>query len=465
MALLDVSIVNVALPSIQAGLGANESDIQLVVAGYALTFGVLQVASGRAGDLFGREGLFIIGVAGFTAASVWSGLAGHPTVLNVARAVQGLCSGLIVPQVIGMIQQYFRGPERGRAFGIFGGVVGVAVAIGPTLGGFLIHLFGLEHGWRTIFFVNLPVGLVAITLALAWFPRPLLARPRSDGQAPPPGRDLDPVGTVLLGVAVLLAMLPFVLTSPSGSGPSRLVWLLLPAGLATLSLWVLWERWYRSRGRSPMVDVGIFRVASFRSGTALLGLYFFGMTSIWVVLNLYFQEGLHHSALASGLVGLPSAVGTGLAAVWSGRRVARYGRSVVVGGIWIALIGIAACALVVWLHSTAGISEWWLMLALTIFGIGGGAVVSPNQTLTLEDVPLEYAGSSGGIMQTVQQLGASVGLAAVTSVTFKVLASKGWTAAFVVSLAVVAALISFSQLVAYTDLRRRRRERSARSAA
>ena len=265
MAMLDVSIVTVALPSIQSGIGATESDIQWVVAGYALTFGVLQVASGRAGDLFGRGGLFIIGVVGFTAASVWAGLADAPLMLNLARAVQGLGAGLILPQVVGMIQQFFVGPERGRAFGIFGGVVGVAVAIGPTFGGFLIHLFGHQDGWRSVFFINLPVGIVAIALAALWFPRPLLSG-RADTSASL-ARDLDPVGTVLLGLAVLGILLPFV-----ESGASALAWVALPVGLALLAGWVAWERRYKLGGHNPMVDLDIFKVPSFRYGTLLLGM-------------------------------------------------------------------------------------------------------------------------------------------------------------------------------------------------
>ncbi len=231
--------------------GATESDLQWVVAAYALTFGVIQVPAGRAGDIFGREGLYMVGISLFTLASLWAGFAGDPLTLNVARAVQGLGAGLLTPQVIGMIQQYFRGAERGHAFGIFGAVIGVAVATGPTLGGFLIPIFGQEHGWRAVFFVNLPVGLLTLGLAFLWFPKPLFRRR-------PARSDLDPVGTILLGVAVLAILLPFV-----ESSTSRSVWLSFPVGIVLLWMWVLWERRYRERGRTPMVDLRIFQVASF----------------------------------------------------------------------------------------------------------------------------------------------------------------------------------------------------------
>ncbi len=471
MALIDVSIVNVALPSIQRGLGASPSDLQWVLSGYALTFGVGLVTAGRAGDLFGRGPLFILGVVVFTASSAWAGSAPDPLWLNIARAVEGIGSGLISPQAVGMIQQYFRGAERGRAFGIFGSVVGVAVAIGPVLGGVLIKAGGAEDGWRWIFYVNVPIGVLAIALAALWFPRPLLNRnrdlDRDAGRDPgrdrdvgrgrdagPPvaaqSRDLDPVGAVLLGLAVLAILLPFV-----ESSASALVWLALPLGGGILGLWLLWERRYQRRGRSPMVDLGIFRVPSFANGTVLMGLYFLGVTSVWVLVALYFQEGLGHSALASGLVGLPSAVLSGLSALWAGRQVATYGRRVVIGGMYSVLLGLGLCVLVVWLHSAGTASEWWLLLSLSFIGIGQGSVISPNQALTLADVPLQYAGSSGGIMQTTQRIGTSTGIAVITAIAFAVLSVSNWSVAFNVGFGAIAVVVLLALVVGYVDLRQR----------
>src|SRR5690606_902012 len=181
-------------------------DLQWILSGYALTFGVILVAAGRAGDIMGRGGIFLLGVGIFTISSVAAGLAPDAMWLNVARFVQGFGSGLLNPQGVAMIQQYFRGPERGRAFGYFGTTVGVSVAIGPVLGGFLIELGGLELGWRLTFLVNVPVGIATIILGLLWFPKPLI---RSAGALPPgePGRAvrmlraLDPMGSALLGLA------------------------------------------------------------------------------------------------------------------------------------------------------------------------------------------------------------------------------------------------------------------------
>ncbi len=469
MALIDVSIVNVALPSIREGLGASESDLQWVLSGYALTFGVILIAAGRAGDIFGRAPLFMAGVVVFTGASAWAGFASDPLWLNIARALEGVGSGLISPQVVGMIQQFFRGAERGRAFGIFGSVVGASVAIGPVLGGLLIHIFGVQNGWRWVFFVNLPVGVIAIILALMWFPRPLFVRqggperdddagPRSAGPrssmaasgAAPSSRDLDPVGSALIGVAVLAILLPFM-----ESGRGAFIWLALPFGLGLVALWLYWERRYQARGHSPMVDLRVFRYSSFSNGTLLMGLYFLGVTSIWVLVALYFQVGLGHSALASGLIGLPSAILSGVSALLAGRVVAKWGRKVVIAGIWVVLLGLAACMFVVFLHSRGLASEWWWLLTLAFVGLGQGSVISPNQALTLAEVPLEYAGSSGGIMQTIQRIGTSMGIAIITAVTFAVLAAGSWAVAFNVGFAVIGVIVALALVVGYIDLHQR----------
>ena len=465
MSLVDVSIVNVALPSIQSGLHASDSELQWVLSGYALTFGVGLVSAGRAGDIFGRGPLFIVGVALFTLASAASGAAPTALWLNIARAVQGIASGLFNPQVIGMIQQYFRGAERGRAFGIFGGAVGVSVAVGPLLGGLLIHLGGAAEGWRWVFYVNLPVGVLAIVLALVWFPRPLrnsvrlrtdaervtTGALRTDPSIPRQSRDLDVTGAVILGLAVVAVLFPFL-----QSRESAFVWIALPVGLALLALWLWWERRFKRLGRSPMVDLAIFRVRSFANGTLLVGLYFLGMTSIWVLIALYFQDGLGHSALATGLVGLPNAIVSGLASLWAGRKVATYGRKVVIGGLYFALFGLAASAFVVWLHELGVASEWWLLLTLCFVGIAQGSVISPNQTLTLAEVPLRYAGSSGGIMQTGQRIGTSVGIAVITAVAFSVLGAGGWSGAFIAGLAAIFVVVVLALVVGYADLRSRR---------
>ena len=204
-----------------------------------------------------------------------------------------------------------------------------------------------------------------------------------------------------------------------------------------------------------MVDLGIFRVPSFSNGALLITVYFMGITSIWVLVALYMQDGLGRSALETGLIGLPSAILSGISALVAGRIVVTHGRTVVIVGIYSALLGLLASILVVWLRSQGLASEWWLLLSLGFLGIGQGAVISPNQTLTLADVPLEYAGSSGGIMQTGQRIGTSVGIAVITALAFATLAVSNWSVAFMVGFTGIALVVGSTLVIAYADRRRR----------
>ena len=449
MSLMSVSVVNVALASIQDALDASQSDIQWVLSGYALTFGVVLVSAGRAGDLMGRGGFFILGVTLFTLASIAAGLAPDAHWLNAARFVQGVGSGFVNPQAVGMIQQYFQGSERGRAFGFFGTTVGVSVAIGPILGGLLIELGGAELGWRLTFLINVPVGLLTIVLALLWFPRPLIHKPKSEyhqGLS-----SLDPIGALLLGLGVLAVLYPFVELDPSG-----LLWILFPAGLLLFYLWARWERWYTQRGYSPMVDLKIFATSSYRNGSIIMTLYFLGMTSVWVLIPLYVQQGLGFSAFEAGMVGIPSALLSAYSANWAGKRVNYYGRKIVIGGLGFAVFGLLSSVAVVLLHEYLGISIWWLLLSLAFFGLGQGSVISPNQTLTLAEVPLAYAGSSGAIMQTGQRIGTSVGIAVITAIVFAVRPYTTWSIAVSLGLLTITLIVLLALAMAFKDLRDRR---------
>jgi MFS family permease len=451
MSLMSVSVINVALPSIQQALDASQSDIQWVLSGYALTFGVVLVSAGRAGDLMGRGGFFILGGTIFTLSSVAAGFAPDADWLNAARFVQGVGSGFLNPQGMGMIQQYFQGPDRARAFGFFGTAVGFSVAIGPVFGGLLIQLAGADLGWRLTFLINVPIGLLILVLAFLWFPRPLIHKPRQ--QAGKGLGSLDPVGALLLGLGVLAVLYPFV-----ESGSSDLVWLLLPAGLLLFYLWAQWERWYTRRGYSPMVDLTIFAVSSYRNGSVIMFLYFLGMTSVWVLVPVYAQQGVGFSAFKAAMIGVPSALLSAWSANWAGKRVTKHGRKVVIGGLAVAMFGLLSSIAVVQLHQYAGWSIWWLTLSLSFFGLGHGSVISPNQALTLAEVPLAYAGSSGAIMQTGQRIGTSVGIAMITAVVFAVNAISSWHTAVSLGFMTIMVVILLALLMAFKDLRSRQQE-------
>lgn len=454
MALLSVSIVNVVLPSIQSSIGASNTGLQWVLTGYTLAFGVLLVPAGRAGDLYGRARLFILGLALFGLASLGAGLAPNELILNIARAFMGFGAGFLNPQTVGLVQQYFQGEQRGRAFGLFGSMVGVSVAIGPVLGGVLIAVLGPDLGWRSAFLINVPIAVIAIGPAVKWLPAsawhalPEALSDNAKGKRP----DLDPVGIVLLGLATLAIMVPFL-----QAGAGAWIWSLLGLAALLFYLWLRWEGRYKARGRSPMVDTALFRIKSFAGGSLLIGLYFTGMTSVWVVMALYLQLGQGYSALEAGLVGLPSAIMSAISAAIAGRHVVRVGRAIVLLGIAMLLLGLTGSAVVLLLHDRLGISIWWLLASMAFIGLGQGSTVSPNQTLSLRDVPLTYAGSAGGVMQTGQRIGTAIGIAMNTAIFFAAQVAFGWTPAILITFGSIAALIVASGVVGVADWRQERK--------
>ena len=413
MVLLDVSIVNVALPSIARGLGADDSDLQWVVSGYALAFGLVLVAGGRIGDARGRRPTLMLGLAIFTLASAACGLAQNALMLVIARLVQGLGGGLVTPQNSGLIQGLFRGEERGRAFGLFGAVVGVSTAIGPLLGGLLIQLGGAQDGWRWIFFVNLPVGIVAMVLAVRTVPH----RRREKGER----TDYDPVGAVVLGVATVLVLLPFV-ESRTWSGGVK--WTLMVPAALLFTAFVWWERRYRTRGREPMVDLALFSRRSYTFGATLGLAYFAGFTAVFFIYAQFLQDGKGYTALESGLASTPFAVGAAVASGLGGRVVTRMGPKLVAGGLVLVIVGLLAGWVAIGLvHSTA--VGFAVAAPFLVAGLGSGLVVAPNQTLTLSEVPPRQGGAAGGVLQTGQRIGSAAGIAAVGSLFYSRLAGTG----------------------------------------
>jgi MFS family permease len=406
MTLLDVSIVNVALPSIKSGLHTPESDLQWVLSGYALAFGLVLIPAGRLGDARGRRPVFIVGLSLFTLASAACGMAQTSMWLVIARLAQGAAGGLISPQISALIQQMFKGRERGKAFGAFGTVVGISTAVGPLLGGLLIQAAGPSEGWRWVFYVNLPIGAVCVLLA-----RRLLPDTPSAGRVGV--RELDPLGVLLLGAGVFTLLLPFV-EAQQWHGGEKYLLLLLAAVL--LAAFVGWEARCTSRGTHPVVQLSLFKIRSFWLGSSMILLYFAGFTSIFFISTLYLQSGLHYSALLAGIA-----------------------------------IGLGGTVLAV--HMVEGRGVGWAMAAPLLFaGLGSGLVIAPNQTLTLSEVPVRMGGTAGGTLQTGQRVGSAIGIAAVGSVFFAQLRADGWRNAYDHGLIVSVAFVVAALIVALIDV-------------
>jgi EmrB/QacA subfamily drug resistance transporter len=406
MALLDVSIVNVALPSIQRDLNAAPATAQWVVSGYALSFGLALIPAGRLGDSLGRRRLFLIGLAAFVLTSALSGMAPTTGLLIAARLLQGVAGGILIPQNSGLVQELFQGAERARAFGILGATVGLATATGPVAGGLILTAFTGPHAWRWVFYVNVPIGLIALLLARRFVPAVDTAGPRRV--------HLDVVGALLLGGGVLGVLLPVV--SAESGGVGQLGWLFVVAMLL-LTAFAWWEARTARRGREPLLPPGLFRVPGFTPGSVIGGVYFIGFTGVWLVLALFFQHGLGYTPLRSGLAVTPFALGMAAAAAIAGRLVPRLGRWLTVIGLATTVMGLVTTALLL-AHATGTATAWTVAAPLLAAGFGGGMVTSPNLTLTLQHVPVAMAGAAGGALQTAQRIGAAAGSAVLVTIFY-----------------------------------------------
>jgi EmrB/QacA subfamily drug resistance transporter len=445
MTLLDISIVNVALPSMERAFGMSAGTVQWVVSGYALAFGLVLVPAGRLGDTLGRRRMFLIALSAFVVTSALTGAAQTTWWLIGARMLQGAAAGMLIPQNTGLIQDLFHGTERGKAFGLLGGVIGVSTATGPVLGGLILGLASGPDGWRWVFYVNVPIGLVALLLAVR-----LVTPGKSYGAR---ALDLDLVGSLLLGAGVLCLLLPLVLTESGGSSG---LWALLGAAALLLAGFGAWEVHTSRRGRPPMLDPALARIPGYLSGTTISLVYFTGFTGIWLVLTLFFQDGLGYTPLRSGLAVTPYALGATVSAVLAGRAVARVGRWLTVAGLVSITVGLVATALV--LRDVGGDAAAWAVAGpLLVAGIGGGMVVSPNTTLTLESVPAGMAGAAGGALQTAQRIGGAVGSGLLATVYNHVLvAGRDHAAAVSTALLCAAGIMLVALAVADLELVRLR---------
>ena len=410
MAVLDTTIVNVALPSIAQGIKASSDALEWVVSGYALTFGLALVPAGRLGDRVGYKRMFAGSLIVFTLASVACGIAQNPAELIAARLVQGLGAGIYFPAISATIQRQFSGDVRSRAFGYLGGVVGISTALGPLLGGVLIQFTGISDGWRWVFGVNLIIGVIEIPVAIEALPR----------RHEPEQHKLDVTGSVLLtGVlltgVLLLVLIPLV--DGRVSGWPLWSWIVLAASVPAGAALVAWEVRLARRGSEPVLQVHLLRHRSFAMGQALALLYFAGFTSLFFTLSILWQQGLGRSALQTGLLVLPFAVASLSTASSSYRFSTRFGRKTVQGGLAVMFAGLALVLLV--LHLTAPKPDVWDLIGpLFLAGLGNGLVIAPNQDFVLSSVPKDQAGTAGGALATAQRIGAAIGIAVIGTALF-----------------------------------------------
>ncbi|WP_033023250.1 MFS transporter [Streptomyces rimosus] len=397
MELLDATIITVAAPAIAEGLGAGEATLQWTVAGYTLALGAGLITGGRIGDQFGRRRIFLIGLAAFAIASAACALAPNPAVLVATRVAQGLAGGLMVPQVFGIIRSSFAPAARAKAFGAYGAVLGLASVAGPLAGGLLVEadVFGL--GWRTIFWVNVPVAVVGLTLGMRFLPESAAtARTR-----------LDLPGAALAAAGAVCVLLPLV----QGHEWGRPWWgyVILFLSVPLMALFLRRERRLVARGDQPVLDPGLLRVRAFSSGLAASTLFFGAIGSFFLLLSLYLQFGTGRSALETGLTILPYAVGSTLTSGIGVQLAARVGRLLLVTGSLVLAVSQFLLLLVV--RDGGAPSYWALALPLFVGGLGLGLTSPSLVNVVLAGVPARDAGAAGGVLTTVGQIGNAVGVA------------------------------------------------------
>ena len=405
MDLLDSTVITIAAPTVRAELGGGTSTMQWWAAGYTLAFGVFMIVGGRLGDIYGRRKIFIVGIVGFTLASTACALAPSPDALIAFRVLQGGFGALLIPQGLGVIKTVFPPKEMGGAFAAFGPVMGLAAIAGPILAGWLVTADLLGTGWRMIFLINVPLGVVGLLGALRFMPES-----RSGNRT-----RLDPVGVVLISTAALCLIYPLV----QGRELGWPLWTfgLMAAGLALIGVFAVAER--RSHG-TPMIAPSLLRNRAYTSGL-LVGLAFFaGFAGLVMVTSLFFQLGLHFSPEHAGLTLVPLSLGTGVTAGASYALMPRFGRKVLQGGVLVVVAGLVALGWTV-THWGIDVTSFQMAPANLLIGLGLGFIFGPLFNVILAGVDDEEVGSASGTLNAVQQLGNSIGVAVLATIFFSLL--------------------------------------------
>jgi EmrB/QacA subfamily drug resistance transporter len=394
MIMLDNTVVNVALPSIQRGLHATTSSLEWTVNAYTLTFAVTLVTAGRLGDIFGRRRMFLFGVAVFGASSFLIGLAQSDIWLIAFRAVQGIGSGFMMPATLSIITNTFDAHERGRAIGTWAGVSAMALAIGPVVGGFLVQ----EVSWQSIFFLNVPVAALAIAVTL------LAARESRDETAV---REVDVPGVISLTVALAALVLGLVQSNEWGWGSARVLGLFALALVAIVAFVAI------ERGRrAPMVDFDFFRSRSFFGANVVAFIVSFAMLAMFFFLALYMQDILHYSPLQAGVRFLPSTAMIMVIAPIAGRLADRIGpRVLMTGGL------IAVSLALFWMTGITTHSGYgFLLVSFLLMGLGMGCVMSPMSTAAMNAVDRTKAGVASGVLSMTRMVGGTFGVAVMGAI-------------------------------------------------
>jgi EmrB/QacA subfamily drug resistance transporter len=418
---VDAFVVNVAIPTIAVELHASTAEIESVIAIYLIAYATLIVTGGRLGDIYGTKGVFLTGVLGFTLTSLWCGLAQSGLELIIARLAQGATAALMVPQVLTTLHLLFADRARSLAFGIYGIILGLAGAAGFALGGILVTLDLAGLGWRTVFFVNVPFGILIMAAALWIMP----SVPRRAGTR------LDVPGAVVLFLGLLCLIGPLLFGHDLHWSP--LVWLAMAVGAAIVAAFVKLERAVERSGGMPLIDLALLSDKAFMRGLTAAFFFFFANLSFYLVMTMFMQKALAIPPIKAGLVFVPLALTFVVASRLSGVRARHRGTLVLIEGCAIQVGGLAVLALTI--AFVPAPSALLLALILMIFGFGQGLVMAPLSGVVLSSVKPASAGSGSGMYGTTAQIANAAGVAAIGAIFFAVESTHSAQAALFASIA------------------------------
>lgn len=432
--LIDFFIVNVALPTIDHDLAAGPALLELVVAGYGLSYAVLLVLGGRLGDMFGRRRLFLLGMAAFGITSLVCGLAPNAWTLVGARVAQGAAAALMLPQVLATIHSATGGQRRAKALSLYGATAGLAMVAGQILGGVLVAADIAGSGWRAIFLVNVPVALVGLLFAVR-------SVPETRSQRPAP---IDTPGTILLAAALVTLLAP--LTEGRAAGWPWWTWVSLAAFPVVSYAFVRVERRADRQGRTPLVPPSLLALVTLRRGLALIVPFGIGFGGFMFVIAVALQQGLRMGAIDAGLTLVPMAVAFFGASLAGPRLIRRYGSLVVTAGAVFQAAGVALLALAVWggWPSVGGLD---LLPGVALAGLGQGLQLPVIIRIVLSDIPAERSGVGSGVMVTAQQSALALGVATLGSLFLTLAGTAGMRDALVVTLLAQLGLVVLTGLL------------------
>lgn len=427
MELMDATVVNVALRTMSADLGASPTAMSWIVAGYPLAYATGLVLGARLGDRFGRRRLFLIGLVAFGVTSLACGLADTPTQLVVFRILQGAAAALMIPQVLTNIQVLYPPAERGRAMGLFTSVIGIAAVAGPVLGAVITSgdWFGLS--WRPVFLINVPVGLLALVAARVFIPETYASRP-----AP-----ITPISAALLGGSLAALMAPVTL-GPENDWPA---WgfVMMAAGVAGLALFARRQVITARAGGTPLVPPAVFRSRSFTAGLTAFTALSIPTGGYFLVQSLHVQAAHGWSVLHTGLMWVPFSIAVPVFAGLSATVLAaRFGKHVLQGGAWVFIVGMTSMIVA----DRSAHPALWFTVALIVAGAGFGLIVGAAGLLVLNDVPVGLAGAASGVFNTVQALSVATGAAVIGTVYSSVSTAYGLATGYRVSFLVMIGLVA-----------------------